>query len=122
MTAKPMIRYDDAHVARLARNRPFREEPVERVCPVCDNQAVRTYVYRSTRKVRPSIVSYTWCAVCRHFIGSTGALLPGYEFDDPFSGLSQEERSRWEGSPTFFEDLDRAWNEGLLPQTFNPAR
>jgi len=48
----------------------------------------------------------------------TGGALPGHEFTGPFAGMSAPDRKRWAASPGFFDDLDAAWEDGRLPQTF----
>lgn len=95
----------------------FADDQSERVCPVCDQTAVRIYTYRNVAAHRTTRITYAWCANCRHFKGWTGVYDSNHDFTDPLESLSQEERRELEDDfDGFFHRLDELWNEGQLPQ------
>lgn len=115
-----MKAFEWGHIQSLGAGPRFIDNPVERECPACGNAAVRTYMYRSDRPGRETVISYTWCAVCRRFSGSTGPRPGRLDFADPLRSLSSGEREEMESdTDRFFETLDRMWESGLLPQQFN---
>jgi len=81
---------------------------------------VRTYMYRLDRPGRETVVSYTWCASCVRFNGSTGPRPGKLCFTDPFDSLTLDKRIEMEkDGDAFFETLDRLWDSGELPQTLD---
>lgn len=115
-TSRRWVKFDWPQVQALAEAPAPWQEPGERVCPACDVQAVRFYVYGSKRLGRPTLISYTWCANCHRYEGSTGPRPAGLEFSDPLSAEQHQEfREDLSGLLQF---LDRLWDQGRLPQEF----
>jgi hypothetical protein len=106
-------------VAALTRGASFLLEPGERECPACGACAVRAYLTVPDNARRPTLISYVWCSACRRFVGTRAAHPPGVVISDPLAGLSPAERRELERSVTgFLAHLDRMWDDGVLPQTF----
>ncbi|MEU7580330.1 hypothetical protein AB0B50_22340 [Streptomyces sp. NPDC041068] len=108
----------DAHNGRAYITTPGDEDQGERVCPACEETAVRTYVYRSRLRARPTLISYMWCAVCRRSKGWTGPDLGTFDFTDPLGELTGEERVELAKGGGLFRRLDELWEAGRLPQRF----
>ncbi|MFF2845468.1 hypothetical protein ACFVT5_03930 [Streptomyces sp. NPDC058001] len=114
-----MQEFDVDQVKQLVQGPKFYEDQSERVCPACGERAVRTYVYRSHLRKRPTLISYMWCASCRRFKGWTGPDLGTFDFTDPLERLSTDERTTLTRDfAGWFRSLDRLWETGELPQSF----
>ncbi|MEU1198421.1 hypothetical protein ABZ446_19570 [Streptomyces sp. NPDC005813] len=114
-----MREFDADQVRELVAGPKFYEDRSERVCPACGHSAVRTYVYRGHIRVRPSLISYMWCAHCRRFKGWTGPDLGTFDFTDPMETLSTDQRAAMaQDFGGFFRNPDRLWDSGELPQRF----
>ncbi|MFE7115099.1 hypothetical protein ACFU99_06700 [Streptomyces sp. NPDC057654] len=114
-----MGEFDSGQVDVLLGGPRFVDEPVERLCPACGKQSVRTYVHRQVSGARKVRITYSWCASCRRFKGWTGPDLGDLEFSDPLGSFSAQERSDMQKN---FDDhlrtLDELWERGRLPQKF----
>lgn len=105
--------------AALVSGPKFFEDSTERICPVCEKRAVRTYIYRNSATHRVTRITYMWCASCRRFKGWTGPDTDGLIMSDPLKTLSSGERRKLEDDPdAFFVLLDGLWDAGKLPQKF----
>lgn len=110
--------FDWPHLQSLAS--PSWARPAERVCPACGAASVRFYMYGSQRLGRPTVVTYTWCADCRRFDGTTGPRPAGFAFTDPLSPQRRDELGHEVSG--LLDYLDRLWDEGHLPQAFAVGR
>ncbi|MFC5028773.1 hypothetical protein C8250_025920 [Streptomyces sp. So13.3] len=114
-----MQEFDSGQVEQLLAGARFVDDPAERVCPACGQQAVRTYVDRRGAPARPVLITYSWCASCRRHKGWTGPDLGDLGFDDPLQELSATERDALSRDfDAFLRRLDALWEEGRLPQRF----
>ncbi|MFI2236629.1 hypothetical protein [Streptomyces chrestomyceticus] len=114
-----MNNFSSSEVNTLLSSKPFTEEPREQTCPSCGAQSARTYVYRSNRGSRPTLITYTWCATCRKFKGWTGPDLGDLTFSDPLENIAQSERETLTHDlDRLFRFLDELWESGSLPQHF----
>lgn len=114
-----MKSFNDAEIRALAGQPSFVDDQSQRSCPACGAVSVRSYVHEFSRAGRPALNWRTWCASCRRMCSSVGAGLKGVSFSDPFDHMSQDERRIASAdSNGFFDKLDRLWEQGSLPQTF----
>jgi hypothetical protein len=111
-----VLSFTPPEVEALAQGpRPWQTSE-ERQCPACGAPRIRSFLQHWSRNGRPILIGYVWCANCRRFHGSTGAMPSGLEFEDPFDTAA---KLAW-GSKgdDFFRVLDQAWDSGLLPQRY----
>ncbi len=112
--------FDWAHVRVLAAGAGWPVSATARDCPACGQQAVRAYLCEADMARRPTLVSYIWCTACRRFVGSRQPRPAGLVFTDPLAALLPERRRALEHSLAgFLAHLDRLWDEGVLPQSFD---
>lgn len=84
-------------------------------CPSCGQDRVRWYHYLNPNRAR-SKISYVWCGYCRHYFGQT-TLQQEWDLPDPYATKSAGQRLEMEADlDSYFEDLDRLWASGDLPQ------
>jgi hypothetical protein len=102
-------------VEALATGTSFLLEPGERNCPACGERRLRAYVQSPPAAKRPTLVSYVWCGGCRRFAGSRARRPDGLVFADPMAGRERVPLIE------FLDQLDRLWDDGVLPQTFARA-
>ena len=111
--------YDARQLQELSTGTPFLQDPRERVCPACGATDVRSYLYKSDRNGRPTLIGYSWSTNCHRYSGSTGPYPDGLIFDDPMDQLSPDIRDRLQYDlDQLFEYLDEQWDRGSLPQRF----
>jgi hypothetical protein len=126
MTLDTWTRYSDEEVSRLAADAPLIMRRAESRCPVCGQVAVRFYYHESLPPHRPVGFSYGWCSNCHRYTAATvEALSVDFDFDDPpaASDVVTRSRTRELDDPRWLvEQLDKLWDEGVLPQSFTPKR
>ena len=111
--------FDTEQLRALAAGTPFLQDPGERLCPACGVRDVRSYLYKSDRDGRPTLIGYSWSTNCHRFDGSTGPYPTGMTFDDPMDDMPAQDRKRLRGDlDQLFAYLDELWDNGRLPQSF----
>ena len=111
--------FNSQQLQALTTGTPFPQDPQERVCPACGATDVRSYLYKSDRNGRPTIIGYSWSTNCHRYTGSTSAYPDGLTFNDPMEELPPEERDRLQYNlDQLFEYLNEQWDIGSLPQRF----
>ncbi|MFD3504374.1 hypothetical protein [Streptomyces sp. NPDC058678] len=117
---RQLQRFTPAEVEALGRERNFLRDQSEWRCPACGEVAIRSYLRTARHASGPSVMSYTWCAACRRTAGSTGPLPPGLTISDPWRALDPQAWEEFDKNLSkFFDRLDRLWESGALPQSFD---
>lgn len=102
-----------SRAAFFARSRPG-QRLFELPCPHCSNRSLRTYLHIRTDGGDSVLLSQMWCPRCERFTGSTGPVPDGLRFVDPITPMRHAEL----GVTELFQELDRLWSQGILPQAF----
>jgi hypothetical protein len=90
--------------------RPFWLDPREVLCPVDSTFTVRSY-YLLMQGAKAAI--YRWCPICHRYSGQTAVAPVAVRFTEPI--VESESASL----PELLDELDRAWVNGRLPQSFS---
>lgn len=98
-----------SRAAGFANPRPG-QRLTELTCPHCGVRSLRTYLHTSGI----ALMSQVWCSRCERFAGSTGPIPEGLRLTDPIDA----ERHAVLGVADLFQELNRLWGLGVLPQTY----